>query len=66
MTTKEDELFLEILDTVNKMDIAGDEKGDVMMEKFAKLYIEMTRSATLKKSKTLDEVVRYVLPEEFL
>ena len=63
--TKEDKLFLEILDTVNKMDIAGYEKGDVM-EKFAKVYIDLTRSATIEKSKILDDAVRYVLPEEFL
>ena len=69
MTTEEDLLFLEILDTVDKMGLPEEDKATELMERFARIYKSKIDSKEWNErdfSETLKEGVKYAIPEEYL
>ena len=66
MTTEEDQMFLNILDSVRDLNVSEDEKTEIIMEKLARLYLEQINAKKFKKDPKIWEMVKYIIPEEFL
>jgi len=69
MTTAEDMLFLEIIDTVGKMNLSTKEQEVELMTQFARVYKAKIDNKEWKEtefSDNLKNAVRYYIPEEYL
>jgi len=64
MTTKEDELFLEILKSVD--DMPDNIAAEHMLTEFAKIYKEKVQSKEFKANPDVWEMVKQTIPEYFL
>ena len=62
MTRAEDELFLEIMDTVRNMDLSDAESSDELMSRFIQVYQDKVSDKNPKILKALKQC----MPEEFV
>ena len=64
MTTKEDELFYEIIEAARDMpeNIAAEHQ----LEAFARIYKEKVETKEIKANKYVFDIVRQIIPEDFL
>ena len=67
MTTEEDLLFKDIMDSVRDLDLTGDEKAEELMEKFAILYKEeYIDKKSEKVNPVIEKAVQDWIPEYFI